>query len=159
MPPKSGSCYFGFPYCRFPLVDGPGNDRKRLQLAITTVANLLEKKVPTLVVCGAGQPVDPIRAAKVPVVLRVKGADAVKARAVVFYQAEVVAVLKNTSGQVLGKTIDFSGSVRADAGVPKDECTIYLENYDPAQKSWAVLGLNVDQQGVSHVGPQKKAAK
>lgn len=41
-------------YCRFPLVDGPGNDWKVLQLAITTVANLLEKKVPALVVCGAG---------------------------------------------------------------------------------------------------------
>jgi protein-tyrosine phosphatase len=41
-------------YCRFPLVDGPGNDWKLLQLAITTVAYLLEKKVPTLVVSGAG---------------------------------------------------------------------------------------------------------
>ena len=41
-------------YCRFPLVDGPGNDWKLLQLAVTTVANLLEKKVLTLVVCGAG---------------------------------------------------------------------------------------------------------
>src|SRR5450631_1790454 len=41
-------------YCRFPLVDGLGNDLNVLQLAITTVANLLEKKVPTLVVCGAG---------------------------------------------------------------------------------------------------------
>src|ERR1022692_609021 len=41
-------------YCRFPLVDGPGNDMKILQLAIATIANLLEKKVPTLVFCGAG---------------------------------------------------------------------------------------------------------
>ena len=41
-------------YCRFPLVDGPGNDMKLLQLAISTIANLLEKKVPTLVFCGAG---------------------------------------------------------------------------------------------------------
>ena len=50
-------------YCRFPLVDGPGNDWKRLQLAITTVANLLEKKVPTLVVCGAGLSRSPVIAA------------------------------------------------------------------------------------------------
>lgn len=41
-------------YCRFPLVDGPGNDWKALQLAVKTVANLLEKEMPTLVVCGAG---------------------------------------------------------------------------------------------------------
>jgi protein-tyrosine phosphatase len=47
-------------YCRFPLVDGSGNDRKRLQLAITTVANLLEKKVSTLVVCGAGLSRSPV---------------------------------------------------------------------------------------------------
>ena len=50
-------------YCRFPLVDGPGNDLKRLQLAITTVANLLEKKVPTLVVGGSGLSRSPVIAA------------------------------------------------------------------------------------------------
>src|ERR1022692_1012509 len=50
-------------YCRFPLVDGPGNDWKLLQLAVTTVANLLEKKVLTLVVCGAGQSRSPAIAA------------------------------------------------------------------------------------------------
>ena len=50
-------------YCHFPLVDGPGNDPKRLQLAITTVANLLEKKVPTLVVSGAGLSRSPVIAA------------------------------------------------------------------------------------------------
>ena len=50
-------------YCHFPLVDGCGNERKRLQLAITTVANLLEKKVPTLVVCGAGLSRSPVIAA------------------------------------------------------------------------------------------------
>jgi protein-tyrosine phosphatase len=41
-------------YFRFPLFDGSGNNRNLLSLAITTVANLLEKQVPTLVCCGAG---------------------------------------------------------------------------------------------------------
>ncbi len=41
-------------YCRFPLVDGPGNGTKLLLLAVTTVANLLERRVPTLVCCGGG---------------------------------------------------------------------------------------------------------
>ena len=41
-------------YFRIPLVDGPGNDLKHLYLAATTVANLLEKRIPTLVCCGAG---------------------------------------------------------------------------------------------------------
>ncbi len=50
-------------YCRFPLVDGSGNERKLLDLAITTVANLLEKKVPTLVFCGGGMSRSPAIAA------------------------------------------------------------------------------------------------
>jgi protein-tyrosine phosphatase len=41
-------------YCRFPLIDGGGNDRKLLYLTITTLANLLEKNVPTLVCCSGG---------------------------------------------------------------------------------------------------------
>jgi hypothetical protein len=41
-------------YCRFPLLDGTGNERQLLDLAISSVANLLERKVPTLVACGRG---------------------------------------------------------------------------------------------------------
>jgi hypothetical protein len=41
-------------YFRIPLVDGPGNDLKHLYLAVTSVANLLEKRVPTLVCCSGG---------------------------------------------------------------------------------------------------------
>jgi protein-tyrosine phosphatase len=66
-------------YCRFPLVDGPANDRNVLQLAIATVANLLEKKVPTLVVCGAGLSRSPaIAAAALAMVLRQSTDDCLK---------------------------------------------------------------------------------
>lgn len=41
-------------YCRFPLLDGPGNETGWLYLAIHTVATLLERRVPTLVSGGAG---------------------------------------------------------------------------------------------------------
>src|SRR3954465_13599226 len=41
-------------YCRFPLVDGAGNDRQGVYLALTTVANLRGRPVPTLVGCGVG---------------------------------------------------------------------------------------------------------
>jgi protein-tyrosine phosphatase len=41
-------------FCRFPLLDGPGNSTKLLRLAVGTVAGLLEQHVPTLVCCGAG---------------------------------------------------------------------------------------------------------
>lgn len=50
-------------YCRFPLVDGPGNDVQLLRLATTTVANLLERHVPTLLCCGAGMSRSPALAA------------------------------------------------------------------------------------------------
>ena len=53
-------------FCRFPLVDGPENDRRLLYLAITTLANLLEKRVPTFVCCGGGLSRSPAIAAAAP---------------------------------------------------------------------------------------------
>jgi protein-tyrosine phosphatase len=50
-------------YCRFPLVDAPGNERRLLYLAVVTVANLLEKNVATLVCCGSGMSRSPVIAA------------------------------------------------------------------------------------------------
>jgi hypothetical protein len=50
-------------YCRFPLVDGPGNDADLLQLAISTLAAFLQGKVPTLVCCGASMSRSPALAA------------------------------------------------------------------------------------------------
>jgi hypothetical protein len=41
-------------YCRFPLVDGPGNDLKLLQLAVATLARLIDDRIPTLVCCSMG---------------------------------------------------------------------------------------------------------
>lgn len=43
-----------FVYCRFPLIDGAGNPRWLLRVAVETVAHLLRGGVPTLVSCGAG---------------------------------------------------------------------------------------------------------
>ena len=50
-------------YCRFPLMDGPGNPRWLLRLAVTTVAGLLRHDLPTLVYCGAGMSRSPCIAA------------------------------------------------------------------------------------------------
>jgi protein-tyrosine phosphatase len=50
-------------YCRFPLLDGSGNDQTLLALAINTLASLLERQVPTLVGCGAGMSRSPAVAA------------------------------------------------------------------------------------------------
>jgi hypothetical protein len=41
-------------YCRFPLIDGAGNQPAVLRAAIETVANFVALGTPTLVACGAG---------------------------------------------------------------------------------------------------------
>jgi protein-tyrosine phosphatase len=40
--------------CRFPLLDGSGNEDPLLSLAIDTVSDFISRKIPTLVCCGAG---------------------------------------------------------------------------------------------------------
>jgi protein-tyrosine phosphatase len=41
-------------YCRIPLLDGAGNADDSLFLAVRTVADLVRRRVPALVFCGAG---------------------------------------------------------------------------------------------------------
>ncbi len=41
-------------YLRFPLLDGGGNDPALLQFAINCVATLIQRRISTLVCCGAG---------------------------------------------------------------------------------------------------------
>ena len=43
-----------FIYCRIPLLDGCGNDPGLLQLAIGSLATLIQQRIPTLVCCAAG---------------------------------------------------------------------------------------------------------
>src|SRR5438270_12891944 len=41
-------------YCRFPLVDGSGNDPWLLRAAVEVTASLIRSRTPTLVFCGVG---------------------------------------------------------------------------------------------------------
>ena len=41
-------------YLRIPIVDGGGNDSRRLATAIDAVAQLIRRDIPSLVVCSAG---------------------------------------------------------------------------------------------------------
>jgi protein-tyrosine phosphatase len=41
-------------YCRFPLIDGPGNPRWLVRAAVETTAALIRGGVATLIYCGAG---------------------------------------------------------------------------------------------------------
>jgi protein-tyrosine phosphatase len=40
--------------CRIPLLDGPDNPQARLRFAITTAAELIRARVPTLIACSGG---------------------------------------------------------------------------------------------------------
>lgn len=41
-------------YCRFPLLDGSGNDPSLLRLSIRTLAEFIEAGIPTIVCCSNG---------------------------------------------------------------------------------------------------------
>jgi hypothetical protein len=67
-------------YCRFPLIDGAGNQPAVLRAAVETVANFIEFQTPTLVACGAGMSRSPaIVAAAMATTKRITVADALKA--------------------------------------------------------------------------------
>ncbi len=63
-----------FVYCRFPLIDGAGNERWLLRAATSTISELLRDNVPTLVACSAGMSRSPALAAAA--IARVSGRDA-----------------------------------------------------------------------------------
>jgi hypothetical protein len=50
-------------YCRFPLIDGEGNDPGLLRLAVGTAARLLRSGTPTLIYCANGMSRTPVVAA------------------------------------------------------------------------------------------------
>ena len=52
-----------FIYCRFPLLDGVGNESGMLRSAIETISGMLRNNVPTLVACSAGMSRSPALAA------------------------------------------------------------------------------------------------
>jgi protein-tyrosine phosphatase len=52
-------------YCRFPVMDGNGNDLARLRLAVDTLEALMRAEVPTFLFCSAGMSRSPAVAAAV----------------------------------------------------------------------------------------------
>jgi hypothetical protein len=95
--------------------------------------------------------VDPGRFHKATVVLRVKLQKSLGADKYAWYRVQVVKVLKNDSKQKLGETLDVA-ALSTSAGVPAEECTVYLEPYNNENDHpWKLFGGGADQ-GVSHVG-------
>jgi len=80
-------------YCRFPLLDGAGNPPSRLRIAIDTVVSLLEKRVPTLVFCGAGMSRSPAVVAAAMAISRGDGLDETLSGVVAGHPCDVSAPL------------------------------------------------------------------
>jgi protein-tyrosine phosphatase len=87
--------------CRFPLLDGGGNDPGLLDLAVTTVANLVEKKIPTLVCCGAGMSRSPAVAAVALAIVYQENADECLKRLAEHHPSDVMPGLWNDLKTVL----------------------------------------------------------
>jgi protein-tyrosine phosphatase len=64
-----------FAYCRFPLIDGPGNSVWLIRAAVETVACFLRSSAPTLVYCGAGMSRSPCIAAAAIALVRTHSFD------------------------------------------------------------------------------------
>jgi hypothetical protein len=92
---------------------------------------------------------DPARADKAPVVLRVRSLGPGVADKYAWVRVQVVSVLKNTTES------QFAGEMQiayysGQPGIPEGECTVYLEAYsDAADHPWKLLGGS-GVQGVSH---------
>jgi protein-tyrosine phosphatase len=87
--------------CRFPLLDGDGNDPRLLELAVTTVANFLEKKIPTLVCCGGGMSRSPAVAAAALAVVHQENPDDCLKRIAEHHPSDVMPGLWNDVKTVL----------------------------------------------------------
>jgi hypothetical protein len=88
--------------CRFPLLDGPGNDPDLLALAAATVARLLRRGVPTLVCCGGGMSRSPaVAAAALALALRQDPDECLK-RVAEHHPADVLPGLWEEVKDVLG---------------------------------------------------------
>jgi hypothetical protein len=109
-----------------------------------------EPKAPAKPKDASPMPVDPARFRKATVVLRVKLQKALGGDKYAWYRVKVVKVLKNDAKQKFGDTLDVA-ALSTRPGVPAQECTVYLEPYNPARKDlWKLPGGGADQ-GVSHV--------
>jgi hypothetical protein len=102
----------------------------------------------------------------VPVVLRVKLKAAAPGVAGQYGwdEVNVIKVLKNTSDYQFGATVQVAWKVQKAGGVPRDECTVYLEPFphfqppDP-QRYWQLCNDGDAHAAISHVAAAAKLRK
>jgi hypothetical protein len=98
------------------------------------------------------RPVDPNKAKKAEVVLRVRLLAAGEGSKYLWDRVEVLRVLKNKSRHSFGQHLSVA-HYSWQPGVPVGTCTIYLERYDPRRNDvWKLVGGS-GEEGVSHVTP------
>ena len=88
--------------CRFPLLDGPGNDPNLMRVAVMTVATLLEMRIPLLVCCGGGMSRSPVVAALALAVLTKKNPDECLKRVAEHHPADVAPGLWDDAKTLFG---------------------------------------------------------
>jgi protein-tyrosine phosphatase len=76
-------------YCRFPLLDGAGNEEVLLNLAIRTLAALINMRIPTLVCCDFGLSRSPAVAAAALAMAHEESPEACLQRVVEHHHADV----------------------------------------------------------------------
>jgi hypothetical protein len=103
-------------------------------------------------------PVDPNKAQKAEVVLRVRFVSSGEGSKYLWDKVEVLKVLKNKSGYTFGKNLLVAHN-SWKPGIPEGTCTIYLERYIPRMNDrWKLLnGSGAD--GISHIILQGSGAK
>jgi protein-tyrosine phosphatase len=90
-------------YCRFPLLDGAGNDEGLLHLAISTLASLIRMRIPTLVCCDFGLSRSPAVAAAALAVAHEEAPEACLQRVVEHHHGDVSPGLWSEITHVLRK--------------------------------------------------------
>mgnify|MGYP003338687060 CR=1 FL=1 len=97
----------------------------------------------------ADDPMDSKLAEKAEVVLRVRRLSAGEGSKYLWYEVEILKVLKNSSGETFDKKLKIA-AYSWKPGVPEGESTVYLERYNKADKGlWKLVGGEAAT-GVSH---------
>jgi RNA polymerase sigma factor (sigma-70 family) len=99
-------------------------------------------------------PIDPLRADKVPLVLRVRPhGDPRNVQGHRWQEVVLVQVLKNTTGHDPGKRVHIASALDRH-GLPHGECTVYLDLFHQPHHDghWKLLAGGFPE-GISHVAP------
>jgi hypothetical protein len=104
----------------------------------------------TIVACSAEKLIDDKLAARAEVILRVQRLTAGEGSKYLWYDVQVLQVLKNQSREAFTNTLSVAAYSWKE-GVPEGQSTLYLERYNKTDSGlWKLVGGEAST-GVSHV--------